>query len=75
MVYEVRAWYDGCGCLYTDDIRIKDLAVQSSDLSVTASYFRSTRDTHPFAWDIVGERELVNDLALRFSKRSMPVRV
>jgi hypothetical protein len=71
MIYEVRAWYDGFGCLYTDDMRVKDLAVRSHDLRITASYYRSARDTRAFAWDIVGSRERVSEIAARFAKRGV----
>jgi hypothetical protein len=75
MIYEVRAWFEGLGCLYTDDVRVKDLAVRSSDLRITTSYFRSSGDTHAFAWDIVGNRDRVSEIAAQFGKRRAPASV
>ena len=53
MKYELRSWYEDRSCLYTDDPRVKDLAVLSPDLTVVSSYFKTTRAQQPFAWDIV----------------------
>lgn len=66
MVYEVRKWFDDSDCLYTDDSRVKDLALGSADLHIVATYFRTTKAQQPFAWDIVGKRDLVKEIAARF---------
>ena len=65
MEYELRDWYDDC-CLYTDDRRVKDLAVQSSELTVVASYFKSLKEMQPFAWDIVGPRQVLSGISKQF---------
>jgi hypothetical protein len=70
MVYELRSWFDNCVCLYTDDPRVKDLAARSPELQVATAYFRRSRDLQPFAWDIVGRSELLEDIAGRFSSRA-----
>lgn len=69
MKYELRSWYDDRSCLYTDDPRVKDLAVLSSDLTVVSSYFKTSRAHQPFAWDIVGATEVVGGVFERFSGR------
>lgn len=71
-VYEVRDWFDNCTCLYTDDRRIKDMAVTTPDLKVATSYFRNPQDHQAFAWDIVGAHDVLTGIATRFgsSKRS-----
>jgi hypothetical protein len=66
MEYELRDWYDDC-CLYTNDRRVKDLALHSTDLTVVASYFKSLKEAQPFAWDIVGPRPLLSGISKRFS--------
>jgi hypothetical protein len=54
VVYEVRDWFDGNHCLFTDDRRVKELAESSKQLAVVTSYFRRPDDSRPFAWDIAG---------------------
>lgn len=71
MTYEVRSWYEGNGCLYTDDVRVKDLAVQSPHLKVTAHYFKGPAERTPFAWDIVGDRDELTAIVSRFSRRTV----
>jgi hypothetical protein len=73
MVYELRAWFDNRSCLYTDDRRIKDLALRSPDLQIIATYFRNAADHQPFAWDIVGQPEILTVIAHRFGQRRRPV--
>jgi hypothetical protein len=69
MIYEVRPWFDKDGCLYTDDVRVKDLAILSADLRVTSTYFRTVKsERQPFAWDIVGSRPALTGIASRFSR-------
>ena len=65
MEYELRDWYDDY-CLYTNDRRVKDLALQSNDLTVVASYFKSVKEAQPFAWDIVGPRPVLRGLSRQF---------
>ena len=72
MVYELRPWFEDDDCLYTDDPRLKDMAVQSPGLHVTASYFRTPADRVPFAWDIVGEHGVLAEIAGRFQRRHKP---
>ena len=72
MVYELRPWFDELTCLFTDDQRVKDLAVQSPELRVAAAYFRRADEIQPFAWDIVGPRAVLEDIAARFGARSGP---
>lgn len=67
MEYELREWFENNGCLYTNDRRVKDLAIQSSDLTVVATYFKSVADGQPFAWDIVGPRPRLAGLSKQFS--------
>jgi hypothetical protein len=69
MKYELRSWYEHRSCLYTDDPRVKDLAVQSPDLTVVSTYFKTSRAQQPFAWDIVGASEVVTGVFQRFSGR------
>lgn len=69
MIYEIRDWADGQGCLYTDDRRVRDMAVQSSELRIIGRYFRSAQDRQPFAWDIVGRPDIVGSLAARFGQK------
>lgn len=69
MVYELRTWFDKRTCLYTDDRRVKDLALATPDLQVIASYFRTPKDQQPFAWDIVGQPEVLAGIAHRFGQR------
>jgi hypothetical protein len=68
MVYELRKWFDG-QCLYTDDRRVKDLAIRTPDLRIVGSYFRSPTDRQPFAWDIVGDPRALVGIARRFDAR------
>jgi hypothetical protein len=70
MVYELRKWFDDGECLYTDDRRVKDLAVRTPDLRIVGTYFRSTSDRQPFAWDIVGDRKALAGIAGRFNRRT-----
>lgn len=72
MKYELRSWYEDRSCLYTDDPRVKDLAVLSPDLTVVSSYFKTTRAQQPFAWDIVGTTDVVGGIFQRFSRRAIP---
>lgn len=67
MIYELRQWSDEDACLYTDDQRVKDLAVQTPGLSITSRYFRTARAPQPFAWDIVGPKTVLAPLAGNFS--------
>lgn len=69
MKYELRSWYEDRSCLYTDDPRVKDLAVLSSDLTVVSAYFKTSRAQQPFAWDIVGASDVVSGVFQRFSGR------
>jgi hypothetical protein len=73
--YEIRKWSDQLDCLYTDDRRVKDLALRSRDLTIVASYFRTSREPHPFAWDIVGPRSTIGPIARRFGRQSSTVLV
>ena len=66
MVYELRRWCGETDCLYTDDQRVKDLALRSAELRVIGTYFRTPREPHPFAWDIVGRREELAGIAKTF---------
>jgi hypothetical protein len=70
MVYELRKWFDDGDCLYTDDRRVKDLAIQSPNLRVVGTYFRSVADRQPFAWDIVGDPQALAGIAGRFQSRA-----
>ncbi len=70
MVYELRKWFDDGECLYTDDRRVKDLAVQTPDLRIVGTYFRSPAAHQPFAWDIVGDRKALAGIAGRFRARA-----
>jgi hypothetical protein len=70
MEYELRDWFEECGCLYTNDQRVKDLAVQSGDLSVVARYFKSPSELQPFAWDIVGPRPVLSGISRQFTASS-----
>ena len=54
VVYEVRAWFSGEECLYTDDPRAADLARAIPEVRVTGQYFRRVESARPFAWDITG---------------------
>ncbi len=71
MIYEIRPWFDNRECLYTDDPRLKDLAIQSPELQIASTYYRTLRESEPFAWDIVGERSLLASIAAGRSKRAM----
>lgn len=66
MVYELRRWFNDADCLYTDDQRVKDLALRSPELRVIGSYFRTPTERRPFAWDIVGSRNELADIARSF---------
>ncbi len=67
MKYELRSWYEDRACLYTDDPRVKDLAVLSPDLTVVSTYFKTLRSPQPFAWDIVGASDVLSGVFQRFS--------
>ncbi len=69
MVYELRRWFDTLDCLYTDDQRIRDLAVRSPDLQVAARYFRTVGERQPFAWDIIGPRDALARITATFGKQ------
>ena len=69
MKYELRDWYDDC-CLYTDDRRVKDLALRTGELSIVSSYFKSLREIQPFAWDIVGPRPVLSRISKQFASSS-----
>jgi hypothetical protein len=69
MEYELRSWYEDRACLYTDDPRVKDLAVLSPDLTVVSTYFKSAQAAQPFAWDIVGSSDVLAGVSSRFSVR------
>jgi hypothetical protein len=68
MNYEIRKWSDDLDCLYTDDCRVKDIAVKSGELRIVSSYFRTSREAQPFAWDIVGPRTSLAPIAGRFRR-------
>jgi hypothetical protein len=70
VVYEVRKWFAGDECLYTDDRRVKDLALRTPDLRITAQYFRRQGDVQPFAWDITGPREAIAPIVSSIGGRS-----
>lgn len=70
MVYELRKWFDDGECLYTDDRRVKDLAIRTPDLRIVGTYFRSTSERQPFAWDIVGDPQALAGIAGRFNRRT-----
>jgi hypothetical protein len=74
MEYELRDWYDNSGCLYTNDRRVKDLALQSGELSVVATYFKSVTESQPFAWDIVGPRPMLAGISRRFTSTARRAR-
>jgi hypothetical protein len=67
MLYEIRRWSDEIDCLYTDDPRVKDLAVTQPGLKVSALYFRALGESRPFAWDILGSSEAVKRIAGSFA--------
>ena len=69
MKYELRTWYEDRSCLYTDDPRVKDLAVLSPDLTVVSTYFKTPQAKQPFAWDIVGSPDVLGGVFQRFSSR------
>lgn len=75
MVYELRTWFDNFDCMYTDDPRLKELAIRSPELRIAARYYRTTNDAEPFAWDIVGEPDVLAGIAagLRQHKSSLAV--
>ena len=69
MVYELRRWFDQFDCLYTDDQRVRDMALRSPDLQIAARYFRAVDERQPFAWDIVGPPDRLAVIATTFGKR------
>jgi len=71
MIYELRNWFDGNACLYTDDQRVKDLAIGTAGLSISARYFSSAKASHPFAWDIVGRRAALERMTSGFRRRGV----
>ena len=70
MVYELRKWSEETDCLYTEDRRIKDMALRSPDLHVVGTYFRSAGERQPFAWDIVGDRRALAGITRTFTERA-----
>jgi hypothetical protein len=70
MIYELRKWHDELECLYTDDRRVKDIAIRDPDLQIIASYFRTPSELQPFAWDIVGPRDSIAPIAGQFKQRA-----
>ena len=70
MIYELRRWYGDFECLYTDDRRIKDIALQNPELQITATYFKTPSELQPFAWDIIGPRDSIEPIAGRFKQRA-----
>lgn len=74
MKYELRSWYEDGSCLYTDDPRVKDLAVLSPELRVVSTYFKTPRAPQPFAWDIIGAPDVVSGVFQRFSGKMQPAR-
>lgn len=74
MIYEIRQWSGEDACLYTDDQRVKDLAIRTPGLVVTSRYFRTVKADHPFAWDIVGPRDLLAPLAVPTGRGSRTAR-
>jgi hypothetical protein len=74
--YELRDWYENRTCLYTDDVRVKDLVMSSSDLTIIVGrYFKSPRDLQPFAWDIIGPRHLLAGISKRFASTAVSRRL
>jgi len=69
MVCERRKWSSDSDCLYTDDRRVKDLAVTSNDMRIVARYFRTPEERHPFAWDIIAPRDVIADVEARYGRR------
>ncbi|GAC1324424.1 MAG: hypothetical protein NVS2B16_30030 [Chloroflexota bacterium] len=59
--------------MYTDDQRIKDLAISSGDMRIVARYFRTPAERQPFAWDITGRRDVLAGIATRYA-RGKPAR-
>jgi hypothetical protein len=70
VIYELRKWYGDLECLYTDDRRVKDLALREPNLQIIASYFRTPAELQPFAWDIVGPRDSIAPIAGQFKQRA-----
>ncbi len=68
VVCEVRSWFTGEQCLYTDDPRIKDIAAGSSQLRISSRYFRNQSAKQPFAWDIVGPQGAIAPIVRTFSR-------
>ena len=73
MVYEVRSWFDNFDCMYTDDPRLKELAIRSPELRIAARYYRTPSESEPFAWDIVGEPGVLAGIAAGLRKRKAAV--
>lgn len=72
MIYEIRQWSEDEACLYTDDWRLKELAIRRPELRSTARYFRTRAAREPFAWDIVGPRTALLPLAGTFRTATWP---
>lgn len=72
MEYELRTWSEEDDCLYTDDQRIKDLAIKSGDMRIVARYFRTSSERQPFAWDIIGKRDVMTGIASRYARKKPP---
>ena len=70
MLYELRKWSDDDDCLYTDDQRVKDLAISSPEMRIVARYFRTAKERHPFAWDIVAPRPVISRVARQYGKQA-----
>lgn len=68
VVYELRKWSEDADCLYTEDQRVKDIALHSPDLRIVGTYFRSAGQAQPFAWDIVGERSTLAGITRTFTE-------
>jgi hypothetical protein len=70
VIYELRKWYGDLECLYTDDRRVKDLALREPGLEIIASYFKTPAELQPFAWDIIGPHEFIAPIAGQFKQRA-----
>lgn len=68
MVYELRRWFDGEYCLFTDDRRLRDYARRDASLHMAGRYYRQLGDAQATGWDICGDRAVLEDLAHRFQQ-------
>jgi hypothetical protein len=75
VVYELRPWSDNAHCLYTDDVRVKELVARSRKLRIVGTYFRTHQETTPFAWDIVGKRDDLAGITRRLGQSPRAGRV